>query len=177
MKEIKRLTKRIIEAESQKACNSERLRHNYNFHHSYDEKVQRMLNILQPGTYIQPHRHKKISDSDNDGFEFLLVIQGEIGVILFNEQGKAIYWERLSSHGATLGLEIPEDIYHTVLSLSPNTAILEFKEGPFIVSEVKDLHIAFPEEGTLAASQQVENWHQHFKKRKAVKNGNSVICT
>ena len=30
---------------------------NYNFHESLDAPIHRLLNALEPGTYLPPHRH------------------------------------------------------------------------------------------------------------------------
>jgi cupin fold WbuC family metalloprotein len=34
-----------------------RLRQNLNLHADYDEPCQRLLNAIEPGSYIRPHRH------------------------------------------------------------------------------------------------------------------------
>ena len=41
---------------AQQAANSPRRRKNHNLHQESD-LVQRFLNVLQPGTYVRPHRH------------------------------------------------------------------------------------------------------------------------
>lgn len=39
---------------------SPRLRMNYNLHESLDAKVQRLINVLLPGTALPTHRHRQI---------------------------------------------------------------------------------------------------------------------
>lgn len=70
------------------------------------EKVQRFVNVLQPGTYVRPHRHLR-PDGVN-GFEFFVVIQGELGMIILNEHGQILQSFRLSAAGPTRAVELPE---------------------------------------------------------------------
>lgn len=53
---IKRLNQELLDNIANRARSSPRLRQNYNFH-ELSEKVQRFINVLQPGTYVRPHRH------------------------------------------------------------------------------------------------------------------------
>ena len=54
---MKLITERLLDEVSSEAQESSRLRMNYNFHDTLDAPVQRMLNALEPGTYLPPHRH------------------------------------------------------------------------------------------------------------------------
>jgi cupin fold WbuC family metalloprotein len=65
-----------------------KLRAAYDFHEP-PEKVQRFLNALQPGTYVRPHRH--LRDAGVNGFEFFLVLQGSLGLLILDEQGQVIH--------------------------------------------------------------------------------------
>ena len=42
---------------SDQAKDSPRLRMNYNFHQSLDDKCHRFLNAVEPGTKVEIHRH------------------------------------------------------------------------------------------------------------------------
>lgn len=55
---------------------------NYNFHDSMDAPIHRMLNALEPGTYLPPHRHK-----NPDKEEVYLVLRGSLLAILFDDEG------------------------------------------------------------------------------------------
>lgn len=157
--QIKRLTQELLDTIAQQARNSPRQRQNYNFHDE-SEKVQRFLNVLQPGTYVRPHRHHR--PAAVNGFEFFLVIQGEIGIIVMDENGKILYTERLSASGSTRGIELAEGTIHTLVALAPDTIILELKEGPYNFRGDKEFLEAFPTEGTPAAAQLVEKWVGYF---------------
>ena len=156
---IKYLTQDLLDTIAQKAHSSPRLRQNYNFH-DLSEKVQRFVNVLQPGTYVRPHRHRR--PSGINGFEFFLVVQGELGIIILDESGQILYKERVSAAGPTRGVELPEGIHHTLVALAPDTVILELKEGPYEPSTDKEFLDAFPSEGTPAARHLVETWQAIF---------------
>jgi cupin fold WbuC family metalloprotein len=156
---IKRLDHDLLARVADQARTSDRLRQNYNFH-AHDEKVQRFLNVFQPGTYVRPHQHLRSSDSN--GFEFFLVVQGGLGMLLFDSEGQVIHQETLKAQGPTKGIELAEGAFHTLVALAPDTVILELKEGPYVPSNDKNFLPQFPQEGTSAASECVRVWEQMF---------------
>ena len=62
------LDKTLIDATSAKAKESPRLRMNHNFHPSLDDKVQRFINCMEPGTKVEINHHPVD--------EMLIVIRG-----------------------------------------------------------------------------------------------------
>lgn len=156
---IKHLSQALFDSVAQEASALSRLRKNHNFHQLPDT-VQRFINVLQPGTYVRPHRHLRAADSN--GFELFLVLQGEIGFLVLDEQGQVIQTERLCAQGPIYGLELEEGHYHTLIALAPNTVMFEIKEGPYVPAADKDFLQHFPGEGTTAAQQQVQTWAEMF---------------
>ena len=73
----------FIEPVINKARTSPRRRMNYNFHPQLDDPLQRMLNCLEPGTYIQPHKHE-----NPDKCEAFILLKGKVLVVEFDETGK-----------------------------------------------------------------------------------------
>lgn len=63
-----------------KAKESPRLRMNYNFHQSLDDKCHRMLNSVEPGTDIPIHRHPTKDES-------FVVIRGKVRSMTYNDDG------------------------------------------------------------------------------------------
>ena len=53
-----------------------RLRRNANFHKSESEPANRLLNAIEPGSYIRPHRHL---DPNKD--ETMVVLKGSLGML------------------------------------------------------------------------------------------------
>jgi cupin fold WbuC family metalloprotein len=144
---------------AEQASQSQRLRKNYNFHDPA-ELVQRFLNVLQPGTYVRPHRHCAVPGMNR--FELFLVLQGSLGILLLNPQGEIIQQEYLSADGELRGVELPAGTYHTLIALAPNTVTFEVKEGPYLAATDKEFLELFPEENTPEAETLTKKWQQCF---------------
>ena len=82
---LKRIDQDLFDAVASVAQQRPRLRMNHNLHQE-SELVQRFLNVLQPGTYVRPHRH--VREEAGTGFECFLVMQGAIGLLLFDAEGR-----------------------------------------------------------------------------------------
>ena len=54
---MKLITEELLDTVTSQAKENSRLRMNYNFHASMDAPIHRLLNALEPGTYLPPHRH------------------------------------------------------------------------------------------------------------------------
>ena len=105
---MKIINKQLLDETSERAKQSPRLRMNYNFHEQLDDPVNRLLNAMEPDTYIRPHRHL---NPDNDG----------------NITEKLLLDPLAGSYGA----EIKPGIWHSLLVLESGTVIYEVKPGPF----------------------------------------------
>ncbi|UNU23494.1 WbuC family cupin fold metalloprotein [Microcoleus vaginatus] len=157
---IKLLTQELLDEIAASSRRSPRQRQNYNFHDDLSEKVQRFVNVLQPGTYVRPHQH--LRPPGVKGFEFFAVIQGEVGIVILNENGQILRSLRVSAAGPTRAVELPEGTIHTLVALTQDTVILEFKEGPYDGAADKDFLAGFPAEGTAAARELVLIWEAEF---------------
>lgn len=109
-----------------KAKNSERLRMNYNFHKEMDENIQRMLNALEPDTYLPPHRH-----INPDKEEIFLVLSGSVLLVEFDDQGIITDHMLIDPKLGSYAAEVKAGVWHTLLSLETGTVIYEIKQGPF----------------------------------------------
>lgn len=157
--DVQLLTRSLLDNLCDEASKTDRKRKNYNFH-EHSERVQRFLNVLQPGTYVRPHRHLR-SDGVN-GFEFFLVLQGAIGMIVMDESGEAVRSERLDADGEQKGIELAEGLFHTLVVLEANSVILELKEGPYQPATDKDFLQMFPPEGSAGCGEYVRSWESLF---------------
>ena len=106
-------------------------------------------NVLQPGTYVRPHRHRR--NGSGTGFE-------AIGLLLFNSEGEIQQQLHLSAKGPTHGIEIAEDQFHTLVALEADSVIFELKQGPYQPAQDKDFLYGFPQEGTTEATVQESQW-------------------
>jgi len=116
----------------EKARLSPRLRMNLNFHELSDT-VQKMLNAIEPESYIRPHRHL-----DPERSEMFMVLTGRGAVIIFSDDGAIEGTYRLAPGGDLLGVDIPPGVWHTVVAMETGTVFMEVKEGPYVALSEKD---------------------------------------
>ena len=100
-------------------------RTNLNFH-ELDDTYQRLLNVLQPGSYIQPHRHAAPPKSES-----FVVLQGEAGFFCFDEDGRLTLGVRVGPEARVLAVDVRPGVWHTFLALRPDTVVFEGKNGPY----------------------------------------------
>jgi cupin fold WbuC family metalloprotein len=121
------ISQQILDQLSLQAKRSPRLRKNYNFHASDGDICHRLLNAMEPDSYIQPHRHLDINKD-----ETLAVIRGKMGLIIFANDGAIEEKALLEPTGNVMMANIPHGTFHTLLSLNGPSIFFEAKAGPFI---------------------------------------------
>ncbi len=141
----------MLDAVGAEARQSPRLRKNHNFHADESAASHRMLNALEPGSYLQPHRHL---DATKD--ESILILRGALGAVFFDESGAVMGTALLSPGGATVGLNIPCGTYHTVFALETGTVIFEAKAGPYAPLAAAERAPWAPVEGAVEAKDYLE---------------------
>lgn len=157
--QIQCLDQELFDTVAAEARRSPRLRRNHNLH-AEPELVQRFLNVMQPGTYVRPHRH--LRPTPGEGFECFVVLQGAMGLLLLDPQGEVIQQVLLQAQGPVRGVELPEGIFHSLVALAPDTVMFEIKQGPYQPARDKDFLASFPPEGTVEARAQEAIWRQRF---------------
>lgn len=129
---------------------SVRLRQHRNVHQSYQDPCQRLLNAIEPGSYIRPHRHK--SDPRD---EMLVAVRGLMALVTFGDDGNVTEVVRLGTErygvNARPLAELSSDVWHTVVALESGCVLLEIKAGPFDPDQPKDLALWAPEENSEEA--------------------------
>lgn len=161
---LKRIDQELFDAVAVQAREAPRQRRNHNLHRE-SEAVQRFLNVLQPGTYVRPHRHLRARAGT--GFECFLVLQGAVGLLVLDEAGALISRQRLEAGGPLRGIELAEGQFHTLVALTPDAVLFELKQGPYQPSADKDFLAMFPAEGTAAAEAQERRWRALFEEEEA----------
>ena len=136
------ITKGEIADLSLAARGTARRRMNRNFHEAEDP-VHRLLNAVEPGTYIRPHRHLHPARS-----ETIVALAGKIGLILFDAQGSVLGVRVLEAGGETVGVDLPAGAWHTFVALEPGSVFFETKAGPYAPPGEFDLAGWAPPEGS-----------------------------
>ncbi len=147
-----KITDEFLDITSAKAKKAERKRMNFNFHPSHEDPLHRLLNAMEPETYIQPHKHE-----DPDKFEIFLALRGRFVAIIFDESGNITDHAILDSREGKYGIEIPEKVYHMLLSLEPGSVAYEIKEGPYRPFTAKNVASWAPAEGDPEVDSYIEN--------------------
>ncbi len=121
-------------------------------HRSPTEGVQRLVNFLQRGSYIRPHRHPKPENIEN-----VMVLKGEAIFLIFAEDGSIVSQHRLiAGDTAAAMIDIEQGLWHTLVPLADDTVILEIKRGPYDAATDKEFASWSPAEGTPEATEWLE---------------------
>ncbi|MDR1224951.1 MAG: WbuC family cupin fold metalloprotein [Tannerella sp.] len=123
---MKLIDKKLLDETTQKAKQSPRLRMNYNFHESLDDPLNRLINAMEPDTYLRPHRHK-----NPDKNEIFLLLRGKAALLLFDDEGNVTETVMLDPSAGIYGGELPPGVWHTLIVLESGSVIYEIKQGPF----------------------------------------------
>lgn len=141
---VRKIDKQTLAKVTVKAQSSARLRKNYNYHASLDDPINRMLNAVEPASYVQPHKHE-----NPDKREVFLLLKGKMLVVFFNDNGE-ITEHVILDNMENFGVEIPPSTWHTIIALESGTVVYEVKDGPYSVSNDKNFATWAPKEGELA---------------------------
>ena len=127
---MKLIDKQLLDEVSLKAKESPRLRMNYNFHQSLDEKCHRFLNAVEPGTQVEIHRHPTKDET-------FVLLRGRVVVNTYNDDGSVLDSVELCPDDGKYGVNIPKGVWHNLESLESDSVFFECKEGPFVPHEVE----------------------------------------
>ncbi|GEM_PF-58815 len=103
------------------------------FHKGPEAALHRMLNAVQPGSYIRPHRHLLPPKPES-----IIVLQGAILCLVFGLEGDVQQVRTLAAGSGEFGFDSEPGIYHSFLALCPDTVLFEVKPGPWAPDTDKD---------------------------------------
>lgn len=119
------INKIILDELSAKAKASSRLRMNLDLRNSPEDKSQRMLNAIEPGSPMPIHRHQHSSET-------VVCLRGRLVEEFYDDLERmctdAI---ELSPNGPNVAINIPIGQWHTIRALESGTVLLECKDGPY----------------------------------------------
>lgn len=122
---VEMISQAVLDNLTEQAKASPRLRMNLDLRNSAEDKSQRMLNAIEPGSPLPIHRHQKTSET-------VVCLRGRL-VEEYYDELERICTERieLSPNGPVVALNIPAGQWHTVQALESGTVIMEVKDGAY----------------------------------------------
>ena len=103
-----KITQALLDTISEQAKATPRLRMNMDLRNSAEDKSQRMLNAIEPGSPMPIHRHQKTSET-------VVCLRGRL-VWEYYDELERICTERIeiSPNGPVVALNVPQGQWHTV---------------------------------------------------------------
>ena len=107
------LTKQVIIDDAlfnqleKEAHDSPRLRMNYDLRNSEDDDSQRMLNVWLPGSKLVVHRHRNSNET-------LLLLQGDMDVVLYTDDGTEAERIRMGGNSGVYGINVTKGSWHSI---------------------------------------------------------------
>lgn len=129
---MKVIDKALLDETSRQARSSVRGRMNHNFHQRLEDPFNRLLNALEPGTFLPPHRHR-----DKD--ESILVLRGRVVSFIFDDTGAILQQAIVDPREDVYGFDIPAGEWHGLLVLESDTVVYEAKKGPYEPLKPEDI--------------------------------------
>lgn len=127
-----KIDKEVLDRLSAEAAKSPRLRFAKDMRNSPDDKSQRLLNAMEPGTVVPIHRHVSTNET-------LFVIRGRACEIFYDDNGCETERVEMAPGTGCPGIHVPKGQFHTILALEPGTVIFEAKDGPYTPLSAEDI--------------------------------------
>ena len=127
------ITQALMDSLTEQAKASPRLRMNMDLRNSAEDKSQRMLNAIEPGSELPIHRHQKTSET-------VVCLRGKLVWEFYDELERICTdYIELTPNGQVVALNVPAGQWHTVKALESGSVILECKEGAYEPLSDKDI--------------------------------------
>jgi len=123
---FKIIDEQLVNSVAQTAQNSALKRSLYVMHESNDDKVHRLVSVIEPGSYLRPHRHL-----DPNKIEIFMILKGKLAVVEFAEDGRPSGHVILEAGKSPWGVEVPPASWHMSIALEPDTTVFTIVEGPW----------------------------------------------
>lgn len=127
-----KITQTLMDELTAEAKASPRLRMNRDLRNCPEDKSQRMLNAIEPGSPLPIHRHMKSSET-------VVCLRGHLREIFYNDKGEVTDVIDLAPNSDCVALNIPIGQWHTVEVLESGTVIMEIKDGSYEPTGPEDI--------------------------------------
>lgn len=153
----------VLDALTAHAKASPRLRQHQNIHRSYADPCQRLLNAIEPGSYLRPKRDVTIPR-----IKLLVALRGRFALVKFDDSGAVVAVEPFAAAGegnAAFAVEVAPTCWSTTLSLASGSVLLEVRPGPFDPAHLGDFAPWAPEAGTRTAGEYLKRLEREVQSR------------
>lgn len=158
MKQFEIIGRNLLDDVSRSASESPRRRKNYNFHVSEQDTSNRLLNAMEPDSYVPPHCHGEASKD-----ETIVAVRGKFGVVFFDGAGAVTGQTVIEPRGENIGVNISHGVFHTLVALTPGSVFFESKAGPYKPLTPQEKATWAPAEGDAQAASYLESLKQLFR--------------
>lgn len=141
---------RLLDSLIAEARANPRRRMNRNLH-LMEDPIHRLLNAMEPDTYVAPHRHLAAPRT-----ETLACLRGRGAIVLFGDDGALAERFLLAPNGPELIVEIPPGRWHALVAIESGTVFFEVKAGPYAPPVSADVGNFAPAVGSPQAAGYVE---------------------
>ena len=141
-----KIDRKTIDETSRMAASSPRKRQNRNFHVSYGDPINRMLNAVEPEAYFPPHKHENPPKR-----EVFLILKGRVLMIEFDDDGRITDHVVLDTREGSFGAEVGPGAWHSIVPLEKGSVLYEIKDGPYSKETDKIFAPWAPAEGAAGA--------------------------
>lgn len=119
-----KITQELLDKLTEQAKASPRLRANYDLRNSPEDKSQRMLNAIEPGSVLPIHRHHASSET-------VVILRGKMEWIFYDNDGNETERVMLDANGEPRMLNVERDRWHSLICLESGSVLYESKDGPY----------------------------------------------
>ena len=118
------IDKKLLDDLSAQAKANPRLRQSYDLRTTPDDKSQRMLNALEPGTIMPIHRHRNTSET-------MVMVRGKLIERFYDDDGSITDEFVMEPCGQYAIVQIEAGQWHSLEVLEEGTIIFEAKDGAY----------------------------------------------
>ncbi len=119
------ITQAILDDLTKQAQNSPRLRMAMDLRNSPEDKSQRILNAIEPGSPLPIHRHRNTNET-------VTCLRGRIVEEFYDDlERRCTDVVELRPDGPVVAINIPAGQWHTVRAMESGSVVLEMKDGAY----------------------------------------------
>lgn len=127
-----KIDNQLLDTLSAQALANSRLRQSYDLRTTPDDKSQRMLNALEPGTIMPIHRHKNTSET-------MVMVRGKLIERFYDDNGNITDEFVMEPCGQYPMVQIEAGQWHSLEVLEEGTVIFEAKDGAYAPLTEEDI--------------------------------------